>query len=120
MYSGLYDKNCTAMSFHASLSQTWGHIGKVSIVCMDIYIMVYSLILMRQWRGQKHGLDQEQSSQGTPNYLLLVEEPLEFVQSRDGFVVHLDDVTGSPGEHPGCDVTLKGKSRVTDSTVSGI
>ena len=60
------------------------------------------------------------SCHGTPHYLLLVEVPLEFVQGRDGFVVHLDDVAGSPGEHPGCDVTLRGRSRVTNATVFSI
>lgn len=57
--------------------------------------------------GQPHGLAQEHTFQGTPSYLLLVEVPLEFVQSGDGLVVHLEDVAGSSGEHPGCDVTLR-------------
>lgn len=40
-------------------------------------------------------------------YLPLKDVPLELVQSRDGLMVHLQDVAGSSGEHPGGDVALK-------------
>lgn len=41
------------------------------------------------------------------NYLPLIDEPFELVQSRDGIMVHLHDIAGSSGEDPGCNVTLR-------------
>lgn len=41
------------------------------------------------------------------NYLPFVDVPFELVQSRDGLMVHLQDVAGSSGKYPSCDVTLR-------------
>lgn len=80
--------------------------------------MYYGLILIPLWAAAWAGSGQ--SFQGTPDYLLLIDVPLEFVQSREGFVVHFEFIAGSSGEHLGCDVTLSGESTVTDSTVSRV
>lgn len=41
------------------------------------------------------------------NYLPFVDVPFKLVQSRDGLMVHLQDVAGSSGKYPSCDVTLR-------------